>query len=104
LRYIHDGHLQAVKVAGTKGPEWRIIPFSIEKANADCDNSSEIYLTKLAKLEREVDLLKLQTARLRFDERNPADREIRHGLLQSVAAFFMITGVRLSLTPRYEQT
>ncbi len=103
-RYIESGHLSAVKIAGPKGPEWRIVPFIVQKS---CDlfesSRSDHYIHKIGQLERELELLKKQQ---QANEQYPgaeslaSSKDISPSLLQTVAAFFMISGLRLGLAPK----
>ncbi len=107
-RYIESGHLSAIKIAGPKGPEWRIVPFIVQKSCDLFEPKSNQYMNKIGQLERELELLKQQQQNQQQQvneqyhgaESMAKPKDISPGLLQTVAAFFMISGLRLGLTPK----
>lgn len=109
-RYIESGHISAVKIAGPKGPEWRIVPFIVQKSCDLFESKSNHYINKIGQLERELELLKQQqqqqnqqqqvTEQYTGAESMARSKDISPGLLQTVAAFFMISGLRLGLAPK----
>lgn len=102
-RYIDNGTLSGVKIAGPRGPEWRIVPFSVKTPSDLSASQAEAYTTEIEKLKVEIETLKSQRqAQSHHDAlvQSAISQEINPGILQAVVSFFLITGVRLGLAPR----
>jgi uncharacterized small protein (DUF1192 family) len=104
-RYIDNGFLIGEKVSGPRGPEWRIVPFSVQRSSDLSNRNSVEHINEIEQLKAEIELLKNQHVQ-KTEERSSGhdalafSKEISPGLLQAVAAFFMISGMRLGLTPK----